>query len=94
MKRFRGDGPRPMPLSERLYRRFFLKYHGRYLLTDLQLRAKAASLVPPLPTLHPSVPAASLLTSGSLPAGTGCFIWYGKIIVRFAFIRPIRVIRI
>ncbi len=33
-----------MPLSERLYRRFFLKYHGRYLVTDLQLRAKAQSL--------------------------------------------------
>jgi len=44
MKPFRGDGPRPMPLSERLYRRFFLKYHGRYLVTDLQLRAKAESL--------------------------------------------------
>ena len=39
----RGD-PRPMPLSERLYRRFFLKYHGRYLITDLQLRAKAQSV--------------------------------------------------
>ena len=44
MKLFRGDGPRPMPLSERLYRRFFLKYHARYLVTDLQLRAKAQSL--------------------------------------------------
>jgi hypothetical protein len=44
MKLFRGDGPRPMPLSERVYRRFFLKYHGRYLITDLQLRAKAQSL--------------------------------------------------
>jgi hypothetical protein len=44
MKLFRGDGPRPMPLSERLYRRFFLKFHGRYLVTDLQLRAKAESL--------------------------------------------------
>jgi len=44
MKLFRADGPRPMPLSERLYRRFFLKYHGRYLVTDLQLRAKAQSL--------------------------------------------------
>ena len=39
----RGD-PRPMPLSERLYRRFFLKYHGRYLITDLQLRAKQQSV--------------------------------------------------
>lgn len=37
-------GPRPMPLSERLYRRFFLKYHARYLITDLQLRAKRQSL--------------------------------------------------
>jgi hypothetical protein len=44
MKFFGGDGPRPMPLSERLYRRFFLKYHGRYLITDLQNRAKAQSL--------------------------------------------------
>jgi hypothetical protein len=44
MKLFRADGPRPTPLSERLYRRFFLKYHGRYLVTDLQLRAKAQSL--------------------------------------------------
>lgn len=44
MKLFRRDGPRPMPLSERLYRRFFLKYHGRYLVTDLQARAKARSL--------------------------------------------------
>jgi hypothetical protein len=33
-----------MPLSERLYRRFILKYHGRYLVTDLQLRAKAQSV--------------------------------------------------
>ena len=24
---------RPMPCSERLYRRFALKYHGRYLIT-------------------------------------------------------------
>ncbi len=39
----RGD-PRAMPLSERLYRRFFLKYHGRYLITDLQLRAKQQSV--------------------------------------------------
>ena len=39
----RGD-PRPLPLSERLYRRFMLKYHGRYLITDLQLRAKAQSV--------------------------------------------------
>lgn len=37
-------GPRPMPLSERLFRRFFLKYHARYLITDLQLRAKRQSL--------------------------------------------------
>jgi hypothetical protein len=44
MRLFRSDGPRRMPLSERLYRRFFLKYHGRYLVTDLQLRAKAQSL--------------------------------------------------
>jgi len=44
MKLFPGDGPRPMPLGEQLYRRFFLKYHGRYLVTDLQLRAKAQSL--------------------------------------------------
>jgi len=42
-RRRRGD-PRPMPLSERLYRRFFLKYHGRYLITDLQLRAKQQSI--------------------------------------------------
>ena len=41
--RRRGD-QRPMPLSERLYRRFFLKYHGRYLITDLQLRAKEQSV--------------------------------------------------
>ena len=41
--RRRGD-KRPMPWSERLYRRFFLKYHGRYLITDLQLRAKQQSL--------------------------------------------------
>src|SRR5260370_21772468 len=41
---FGGGGPRPMPLPERLYRRFFLKYHGRYLITDLQNRAKAQSL--------------------------------------------------
>jgi predicted O-methyltransferase YrrM len=40
----RKSGPRPLPLSERLYRRFFLKYHGRYLVTDLQLRAKAQSV--------------------------------------------------
>ena len=44
MKLFRRTGPRPMPLSERLYRRFFIKYHGRYLITDLQARAKARSL--------------------------------------------------
>jgi hypothetical protein len=41
--RRRGD-IRPMPWSERLYRRFFLKYHGRYLITDLQMRAKQQSL--------------------------------------------------
>ncbi len=41
--RRRGD-PRPMPWGERLYRRFFLKYHGRYLVTDLQLRAKQQSI--------------------------------------------------
>jgi hypothetical protein len=35
---------RPMPLSERLYRRFFLKYHGRYLITELQLRARQQSV--------------------------------------------------
>jgi hypothetical protein len=40
LNRRRGD-PRGTPLSERLYRRFFLKYHGRYLLTELQLRARA-----------------------------------------------------
>ncbi len=44
MKLFRRDGPRPLSLSERLYRRFVLKYHGRYLATDLQARAKARSL--------------------------------------------------
>ena len=38
-----GD-PRPLPLSERLYRRFFLKYHGRYLITELQLRARQQSV--------------------------------------------------
>lgn len=42
---FRRHGdPRSMPLSERLYRRFVLKYHGRYLITDLQFRAKQQSL--------------------------------------------------
>jgi hypothetical protein len=41
--RKRGD-IRPMPLSERLYRRFFLKYHGRYLITELQLRARQQSV--------------------------------------------------
>jgi predicted O-methyltransferase YrrM len=41
--RKRGDR-RPMPLSERLYRRFFLKYHGRYLITELQLRARQQSV--------------------------------------------------
>jgi predicted O-methyltransferase YrrM len=44
MSLFKRRGPRPMPLSERLYRRFFLKYHGHYLITDLQLRAKQQSL--------------------------------------------------
>jgi hypothetical protein len=44
MPLFRRDGPRPMPLSERLYRRFMLKYRARDLITDLQLRAKAQSL--------------------------------------------------
>lgn len=45
MNFFRRSGdPRAMPLSERLYRRFFLKYHGRYLVTDLQLRAKQQSV--------------------------------------------------
>jgi len=38
--RRRGD-PRPMPISERLYRRFFLKYHARSLITELQMRARA-----------------------------------------------------
>jgi hypothetical protein len=44
MKLFRGDGPRPLPLTERLYRRFFLKYHTRYLITGLQARARERSL--------------------------------------------------
>src|SRR5690349_3546926 len=44
MKIFRSDGPRPLPLSERLYRRFFLKYHTRYLITGLQARAREQSL--------------------------------------------------
>jgi hypothetical protein len=35
---------RKMPLSERLYRRFFLKYHGRYLVTELQRRALKQSV--------------------------------------------------
>jgi Methyltransferase domain len=35
---------RPTPLSERLYRRFVLKYHGRYLITGLQARARERSL--------------------------------------------------
>ena len=35
---------RPMPWSERLYRRFVLKYHGRYLITGLQARARERSL--------------------------------------------------
>lgn len=44
MKLFRGDGPRPLPLSERLYRRFFLKYHARSLVSGLQMRAREQSL--------------------------------------------------
>ena len=44
MRLFRGDGPRPLSLSERLYRRFFLKYHSRYLITGLQARAREQSL--------------------------------------------------
>jgi len=44
MKLLRRSGPKPLSLSERLYRRFALKYHGRYLITDLQLRAKSQSL--------------------------------------------------
>ncbi len=44
MRRFRGEGPRSMPMSERLYRRFFLKYHARYLITGLQARAREQSL--------------------------------------------------
>ena len=44
MRLSRRRGPRALPWGERLYRRFFLKYHGRYLVTDLQLRAKAESL--------------------------------------------------
>jgi Macrocin-O-methyltransferase (TylF) len=44
MKLFRGDGPRPLPLSERLYRRFFLKYHARSLVAGLQMRARERSL--------------------------------------------------
>jgi hypothetical protein len=44
MRLFRGDGPRATPLSERLYRRFFLKYHTRYLITGLQARAREQSL--------------------------------------------------
>jgi len=35
---------RPLPLTERLYRRFALKYHGRYLITGLQARARERSL--------------------------------------------------
>src|SRR5487761_512490 len=37
--RHRSD-PRPMSLSERLYRRFVLKYHGRDLFGEQQRRAK------------------------------------------------------
>jgi len=44
MRLFRRGDQRPMPFSERLYRRFFLKYHGRYLVTELQLRAKQQSV--------------------------------------------------
>jgi predicted O-methyltransferase YrrM len=44
VKLLRRSGPKPLSLSERLYRRFVLKYHGRYLITDLQLRAKSQSL--------------------------------------------------
>jgi Methyltransferase domain len=44
MKLLRRSGPKPLSISERLYRRFVLKYHGRYLVTDLQLRAKSQSL--------------------------------------------------
>ena len=44
MKLTRGDGPRSISLSERLYRRFFLKYHTRYLITGLQARARDLSL--------------------------------------------------
>jgi hypothetical protein len=40
----RSGDIRPMPLSERLYRRFFLKYHGRYLITELQRRARQQSV--------------------------------------------------
>ena len=35
---------RPTPWTERLYRRFALKYHGRYLITGLQARARERSL--------------------------------------------------
>jgi len=41
--RQRGER-RKMPMSERLYRRFFIKYHTRYLITGLQERAKQQSL--------------------------------------------------
>ncbi|HLJ21868.1 MAG TPA: class I SAM-dependent methyltransferase [Stellaceae bacterium] len=44
MRLFRGDGPRPLSLSERLYRRFFLKYHARSLVSGLQMRARERSL--------------------------------------------------
>ena len=44
MKLLRRSGPKPASISERLYRRFLLKYHGRYLITDLQLRAKSQSV--------------------------------------------------
>ena len=35
---------RKMPLTERLFRRFFYKYYARYLLVDLQLIAKRQTL--------------------------------------------------
>lgn len=40
----RRDPARRTPLSERLYRRFFLKYHGRSLITELQYRARQQSV--------------------------------------------------
>ena len=45
MSQFGKKGDRhKLPLSERRYRRFALKYHGRYLITGLQERAKQQSL--------------------------------------------------